>query len=220
VRVRVRVRALRLLVAALVLGVATAPGVGSLAWSILGGGASGVDPRGPMIERTGVRALDTAPTPTAAGPVHAGAAPVTAATAGSWVWPTGTRVVLRPFVRPAHDYGPGHRGLDVPAPEGTPASAPADGIVAFAGIVAGRPLVTIDHGGGLVSTLDSVVPEVAVGDVVVRGQRIGVVGTVSVAAGHCGPTACLHLGARLDGEYVDPLPFLSRPAWPVLLPAP
>ena len=131
-----------------------------------------------------------------------------------WSWPTSSRVVLRPWEAPATDYGPGHRGLDVPAGPGTPVTAPADGTVAFAGQVGGRPVVTIDHGGGLVSTLDPVLPSVSAGTLVRRGDPVGTVGS-----GHC-PLAepCLHLGARVDGRYVDPLPLLSRPAWPVLLP--
>jgi murein DD-endopeptidase MepM/ murein hydrolase activator NlpD len=142
------------------------------------------------------------------------AVPANASSAGTWAWPTGSRVVLRPFQAPANDYGPGHRGLDVEATIGGPVLAPADGVVAFAGSVAGRGVVTIDHGGGLVSTLDSVTPTMAAGHVVSRGQPVGV-----AAVGHCPASApCLHLGARLDDRYVDPRPYLGAPTWPVLLP--
>ncbi|MFJ5144904.1 M23 family metallopeptidase [Curtobacterium sp. NPDC088465] len=131
-----------------------------------------------------------------------------------WVWPTGTREVVRPFEAPADDYAPGHRGIDLATSVGTPAVAVADGTVSFAGQVAGRGIVTIDHGEGLVSTLDSVEPSVATGDAVQQGMVVGV-----VTVGHC-PAAgsCLHLGARVEGRYVDPLRFLSPAAWPVLLP--
>ncbi|MBM7475121.1 murein hydrolase activator EnvC family protein [Curtobacterium herbarum] len=150
----------------------------------------------------------------ASSPPPQTAAQSAARSAARWSWPTATRVVVRPWEAPATDYGPGHRGLDVPAPPGTPVTAPADGTVAFAGQVGGRPVVTIDHGGGLVSTLDPVVPSVSAGAVVRRGQGVGTVGN-----GHCPATApCLHLGARVDDRYVDPLPLLPRPAWPVLLP--
>ncbi|MFZ7088497.1 murein hydrolase activator EnvC family protein [Curtobacterium sp. RRHDQ10] len=138
---------------------------------------------------------------------------------GTWGWPTTTRIVLRPFEQPTGEYGPGHRGIDLRADVGAPASAPADGVVAFAGSVAGRPVVTIDFGGGLVGTLDAVAPSVQSGDAVVRGQWVGTIATGAVSAGHCGGVAsCLHLGARLDGVYVDPLLYLSAPEWPVLLP--
>lgn len=137
-----------------------------------------------------------------------------AAGTASWVWPTGTRVIRRPWEAPADDYAAGHRGIDVPAALGTPAVAVDDGEVAFAGSVAGRPVVTIDHGDGLVSTLDSVSPSAEKGDVVQQGDVVG-----AVAVGHCpASTPCLHLGARIDGRYVDPTPYLPAAAWPVLLP--
>lgn len=141
------------------------------------------------------------------------AAPARSETA-VWVWPTGTRVVSRPWEAPSDEYAAGHRGIDVRAPLGTVAVAVAAGTVSFAGPVGGRDVVSIDHGGGLVSTLDSVAPSVSVGDEVVQGDPVG-----TVAVGHC-PAAdpCVHLGARVDGQYVDPTPFLPEPEWPVLLP--
>ncbi|UXN25246.1 M23 family metallopeptidase [Curtobacterium flaccumfaciens] len=131
-----------------------------------------------------------------------------------WVWPTGSRVVERAWEAPSSDYGAGHRGLDVPGALGSTASAVDDGTVAFAGAVGGRTVVTIDHGDGLVSTLDSVTPLVAAGDEVVRGAPVG-----RVSVGHCPTSApCLHLGARVDGHYVDPMAYLPPAEWPVLLP--
>ncbi|MCL9666660.1 M23 family metallopeptidase [Curtobacterium albidum] len=131
-----------------------------------------------------------------------------------WVWPTETREVVRPFEAPADDYSAGHRGIDLASPLGASAVAVADGTVSFAGQVAGRAVVTIDHGEGLVSTLDSVDPSVTTGDTVRQGTLVGV-----VSVGHCPATdPCVHLGARVDGHYVDPLRFLSPAAWPVLLP--
>ena len=131
-----------------------------------------------------------------------------------WVWPTGSRVVERAWEAPSSDYAAGHRGLDVPAALGSPASAVDDGTVAFAGAVGGRTVVTIDHGDGLVSTLDSVTPLVAAGDEVVQGAPVG-----RVSVGHCPESApCLHLGARVDGRYVDPMAYLPPAEWPVLLP--
>jgi murein DD-endopeptidase MepM/ murein hydrolase activator NlpD len=131
-----------------------------------------------------------------------------------WVWPTGSRVVERAWEAPSSDYAAGHRGLDVPAALGSPASAVDDGTVAFAGAVGGRTVVTIDHGDGLVSTLDSVTPLVAAGDEVVQGAPVG-----RVSVGHCPASApCLHLGARVDGRYVDPMAYLPPAEWPVLLP--
>lgn len=131
-----------------------------------------------------------------------------------WVWPTGDRVVERPWEAPDGDHGAGHRGIDVPAALGTPVVAVDDGNVAFAGSVAGRGVVTIDHGGGLVSTLDSVAPSVTKDQPVAQGDVVG-----TVAVGHCPSSApCLHLGARVDDRYVDPMPYLPAAEWPVLLP--
>ncbi len=145
----------------------------------------------------------------AAGPVAAEDDP-----ASPWVWPTGTHEVVRPWEAPADEYAAGHRGIDLAAPLGAPTVAVADGTVSFAGQVAGRGVVTIDHGDGLASTLDSVEPSVSTGETVQQGAAVGV-----VAVGHCPATdPCVHLGARVDGRYVDPLPFLPPAAWPVLLP--
>lgn len=82
--------------------------------------------------------------------------------------------------------------------------APADGIVAFAGTVVDRPLLTIDHGGGVVSTLEPVTASVAPGERVARGAPIGTLST----GGHA-VAGTLHLGVRVDGEYVNPLLFLG-----------
>jgi murein DD-endopeptidase MepM/ murein hydrolase activator NlpD len=177
-----------------------------------------------VVTLTLVVALAVPATSTLLVPTHGAAAPPVIATAAlpgdttragaGWTWPTGNRVVLRPFEAPSHDYGPGHRGVDLAAEPGRVAVAPEAGEVTFAGPVGGRGVMTIDHGGGVVSTLDSVVPGVGVGTAVSRGTAVGM-----VAVGHCTAAApCLHLGVRVDGRYVDPLAFLGSPAWPVLLP--
>lgn len=131
--------------------------------------------------------------------------PVSARAAGTWTWPV-TGPVIRGFDPPDSPYGSGHRGIDVAAPAGSVALAPADGRVAFAGPVGGRLFLTIDHGGGLESTMSWVTSiDVRRGDLVVQGQPVARTG-----GGHAGdPVANLHLGARLDDVYVDPLEYLS-----------
>ncbi|WP_448627378.1 M23 family metallopeptidase [Geodermatophilus sp. URMC 64] len=150
-------------------------------------------------------------------PVPAGAAPEAAvpAPAASWSWPlAGTPEVSRPFEAPAGPFGPGHRGVDLAAAPGAPVLAAGDGVVAFAGMVAGRPVVSVDHAGGLRTTYEPVDPSVAAGQAVARGSPLG-----TLLAGHagCPAAACLHWGVRRGETYVDPLTLL-RPARVRLLP--
>jgi murein DD-endopeptidase MepM/ murein hydrolase activator NlpD len=110
--------------------------------------------------------------------------------------------VTRPFEAPASDYGPGHRGVDLAATPGQPALASGEGVVVFAGLVAGFGVVSIDHDGGLRTTYEPVTATVTVGTRVYRGQPVG-----TVNSGHpgCPVVACLHWGVRHDGDYLDPV---------------
>ncbi|MFD1715892.1 M23 family metallopeptidase [Amnibacterium flavum] len=151
-------------------------------------------------------ALPLAPTPAEAR--------VTAPAAESmWAWPiVPPRIVTRGYEAPATRYAPGHRGIDLEAPSGTPVTAPDSGVVAFAGWVVDRPVVSIRHVGGIVSSFEPVEPGVHVGQVVRRGDVIGQVATSE----HC--DGCIHLGARLNGEYLSPLALLGGVPRAVLLP--
>ena len=128
-----------------------------------------------------------------------------ASAAGTWSWPV-SGPVIRAFDPPDSPFGSGHRGIDIAAPAGSDAVAPAAGVVVFAGPVGGRLFVTIDHGGGLESTLSWVGSiEVRRGDVVAAGQVVATTGS-----GHTGDIVPnLHFGVRLDDEYADPLDYLS-----------
>jgi murein DD-endopeptidase MepM/ murein hydrolase activator NlpD len=130
-----------------------------------------------------------------------------------WSWPTPSHHVVVPYSAPATRYGPGHRGIDISAPIGVVVTAPDAGIVAFAGRVAGRSVLTIDHGAGLVSTLEPVVSGLTTGATVRAGDEVGVVGVGGPAA-----DGTLHLGARRDGEYMNPLLLLGGIPHAVLLP--
>src|SRR5690606_6759591 len=49
-------------------------------------------------------------------------------TGDPWRWPVAApREVAEPFLAPAHDYGPGHRGIDIIADIGVIVRAPANG---------------------------------------------------------------------------------------------
>ncbi|MGC5626744.1 murein hydrolase activator EnvC family protein [Georgenia sp. Z1344] len=129
-------------------------------------------------------------------------------------WPTGGAVpVLAPFEGSESRYGPGHRGVDLDVRPGTTIVAAADGVVAFTGQVAGRPVVSIDHADGLRTTYEPVSASVSAGDRVTGGEVVG-----TLAAGHCPPPGCLHWGARRGShDYVDPLSLLGDAPQPVRL---
>ncbi|WP_159500083.1 murein hydrolase activator EnvC [Microbacterium sp. 18062] len=128
-----------------------------------------------------------------------------------WAWPV-AGVIAHPYEQPAHAYGPGHRGIDVRAEEHT-VHAPDDGVVVFSGRVVDRPLVTIDHGDGIVSTLEPVASDLAPGTAVARGDAVG-----ELSSGGHAEQGELHLGARVHGEYVNPLLLLGGIPRAVLLP--
>jgi Peptidase family M23 len=141
--------------------------------------------------------------------VGATARPAHAAEAadGGWLRPVDGPVVA-PFEQPSSVYGPGHRGVDFAVPAGTPVRAASDGVVSFAGSVAGTLHVTVAHAGDLrtsYSFLSSVL--VRGGQQVARGDVIGLSG----GAGTDHDGSVLHLGLRLGDRYVDPT-LLFRPS--------
>lgn len=141
--------------------------------------------------------------------------------AGHWSWPLppAPRVVREFMVGPS-PWSPGHRGVDLIAESGRSAAirAPANGRVHFAGVIAGRPVLSIDHGSGLVSSFEPVISSLRRGQVVQRNDVIGRLGT---GPSHCAPASCLHWGVRKDGRYIDPLLLLPGRRGPaVLLPLP
>ena len=130
----------------------------------------------------------------------AGAAPPAPGGCGAWLPPV-DGPVARSFQAPAFAYGPGHRGIDFAEPPGTPVRASGDGVVAFAGPVAGSLHVVVAHDGDLRTTYAFLAGiSVRAGDRVTRGQVVG-------AAGSSGPeheAGGLHFGVRLGDRYVDP----------------
>ena len=162
-------------------------------------------------------------------PMHVQAAPVRAAgneqehtTSGgrpaakpSWQWPLAPRPpVLRGFDPPPKPWLSGHRGVDLGvAAAGAQVSSPAAGTVSFSGVVVDRPVITIDHGGGLRSSFEPVESALAAGDTVAAGQVIG-----TVTPGHCPPALCVHWGVRDGDQYVNSLQFVLDLRPSILLP--
>jgi murein DD-endopeptidase MepM/ murein hydrolase activator NlpD len=143
---------------------------------------------------------------TVPAPPAAAAPPVVV---GLWVRPlAGEPVVSRPFDRPPGPYAAGHRGVDLAGTAGEPVLAAGAGVVAFAGLVAGRPVVSVQHADGLRTTYEPVQPTVAAGQVVARGSPLG-----ALLTGHagCPAEACLHWGLRRGRTYLDPLSLLRPP---------
>ncbi|OBI85938.1 peptidase M23 [Mycobacterium sp. 1245805.9] len=118
--------------------------------------------------------------------------------------------VARGFDAPSPDWNPGHRGVDLPGNPGQPVYAAGPATVIFAGVLAGRPVVSLAHPGGLHTSYEPVQAVVRVGQAVTAETVIG-----ALVAGHagCRAAACLHWGAMWgpasNAEYVDPLGLLK-----------
>jgi len=118
--------------------------------------------------------------------------------------------VTRAFDAPSPDWNRGHRGVDLAGAAGQPVYAPGPATVVFAGVLAGRPVVSLAHAGGLRTSYEPVRAAVRVGQLVDTSTPIG-----TLVAGHpgCGAPACLHWGAMWGpaarADYVDPLGLLA-----------
>jgi murein DD-endopeptidase MepM/ murein hydrolase activator NlpD len=98
-----------------------------------------------------------------------------------------------------------HKGVDLGVPYGTPILDTADGVVVFSGWDAGHGnMVVVDHGEGVATRYchaSSLL--VAVGDEVYTGDLLALAGSTGVSTG-----PHLHYELWIDGEPVDPLPYL------------
>lgn len=100
-----------------------------------------------------------------------------------------------------------HRGIDIGAPAGTPITAAEGGTVIYAQYNAGGygNLVKVSHGSGI-ETWYAHCSQLLVseGDVVEKGEEIGLVGSTGNSTGNH-----LHFEVRIDGEAIDPLFYVS-----------
>lgn len=100
-----------------------------------------------------------------------------------------------------------HQGLDIASPSGAAITAPASGVVVYAGSAGGYgQVLVIDHGYGVAtiyahtSRLD-----VGIGDKVSRGDLIANVGSSGDATG-----PHLHYEVRVDGIPTNPMDFIAK----------
>lgn len=108
--------------------------------------------------------------------------------------------VADPFRSPDDPYGSGNRGIEYDTEPGDVVRAAAAGTVVFSGAVAGSLHVTIDHGGGVVSSYSYLLRvSVRVGGRVSQGQVVAIAGDR------------MHFGVRVDGSYVDPATLIGVP---------
>jgi len=121
-------------------------------------------------------------------------------------------VILRDFVAPETPWGPGHRGVDLDASSSATLRAPVAGRLRFVGEVVSRGVVTIETPEGYLVSMEPVSIDLPSGSRVRAGQIIG-----SVNSGHC-RSRCLHLGLRIDGDYVSPATFLGVERRAILMP--
>ncbi|MBO9581540.1 MAG: M23 family metallopeptidase [Sphingobium sp.] len=108
-----------------------------------------------------------------------------------------------------------HQGVDIAGPLGTPVYATADGVVAVAEFNNGGygNLVEIDHGNGLQTRYGHLSRLIAQpNEFVRRGQLIGLMGSTGRSTG-----SHLHYEVRIDGNAVNPLPYIDGTNYEIAL---
>jgi murein DD-endopeptidase MepM/ murein hydrolase activator NlpD len=143
--------------------------------------------------------------------VSAPPAPRATADSDRLQWPLQPGRATRLFDAPAPDWQRGHRGVDLAGTPGQTVYAAGAGTVVFAGDLAGRPVLSIAHPGGLRTSYEPVDSLVRPGQLVDAGTPLG-----RLLPGHpgCPGSACLHWGAMWGpasrADYVDPLGLLAQ----------
>ena len=115
--------------------------------------------------------------------------------------------ITDPYRAPPCTYCPGNRGIEFGPRPGQAVSAVHEGVVSFAGTVAGTRYVVIDHPDGLRATYGRLATvEVHRGDSVDAGDRVGTTGD--------GFYFGLRRGAAPNDHPVDPTPMLGVRTYP------
>jgi len=105
-----------------------------------------------------------------------------------------------------------HKGQDISAPYGSQVIATADGIVVIAGWLRGYGnVVYVDHGNGISTRYGHLSRiDVTVGQVIKRGDYLGLVGSTGRSTG-----PHLHYEVRIDGQATNPIPYLPNIPAPI-----
>lgn len=145
-----------------------------------------------------------------------------------WQWPLeheqdNIPTILRHFEKPPAAWLAGHRGIDIEVQEHETVIAPAQGVIRYAGIIAGVPTVSIQHQEGVVSSYQPVqlLPSLHIGSAITQRETFGIIALTQSSAMHC--TQCLHWGVfmpehppqyRNPMHYIEPKTIVLKPYEP------
>jgi murein DD-endopeptidase MepM/ murein hydrolase activator NlpD len=128
-------------------------------------------------------------------------------------WPLAGAIVTQPFgpsnlllEPPLGPYPHFHTGVDIADPFGTAVTAAADGVAVAVNHtqVGYGNYVIVAHGAGIMTLYAHLLEtDVTVGDLVYRGERIGLEGSSGLSTG-----PHLHFELRVNGLVTDPMPYL------------
>lgn len=127
-------------------------------------------------------------------------------------WPTRSRLLTSSFgyrEDPFNGTAKFHAGIDIAGTSDDPVFSAADGTVVETGSGGSEGnFVTVDHGNSL-KTIYMHLSKIGVkeGDAVVRGEKIGLMGSTGRSTG-----THLHFQIMANGKAVNPLPYLNGPS--------
>jgi len=153
----------------------------------------------------------TAPASALEAPVARDAFDISSYSVVQWSVPAGTPISSGFGLRECDGCATDHKGTDFNPGSGYPIQVISDGVVVSAGwdSTGYGYMVIVQHviDGQNVQSLYAHMQEdsitVSAGQTVTRGQVLGLVGSTGESTG-----AHLHLGILVDGEFVDPLPWM------------
>ena len=137
--------------------------------------------------------------PVPASPTSAPALPASGES-GDWRLPlAGRPEAVRGFDPPDSKWGQGHRGVDLLGTAGQQVRAAGGGEVTYAGLLAGRGVVTVSHG-DVRTTYEPLDVSVGVGTTVHAGSVIGASPLRTVTAHH--GSACTGASSEVSGTWI------------------